>query len=117
MLCVELPQMQYIDWSELIHVLKDLPIMTSEHLYLSTIFVVSHFWRTFDCYSLDWRLHQVFGTLKKCPFPLNRDVPSLEVTNTKIMWIYPGPNPGGGGHLGKFLLDMCRLPLRAPTPL
>ena len=27
----------------LIHVLKDLPIVTSEHLYLSTIFVVSHF--------------------------------------------------------------------------
>ena len=24
---------------------------------------------------------------------------------------------GGGGYLGKFLLDMCRWPLRAPTPL
>ena len=32
MLCVEFPQMQYIDWRELIHVLKDLPIVTSEHL-------------------------------------------------------------------------------------
>ena len=24
---------------------------------------------------------------------------------------------GGGGHLGQFLLGMCRWPLRAPTPL
>ena len=24
---------------------------------------------------------------------------------------------GGGGYLGKFLLGMCRWPLRAPTPL
>ena len=25
--------------------------------------------------------------------------------------------PGGGGHLGKFLLGMCRWPVRAATPL
>ena len=25
--------------------------------------------------------------------------------------------PGGGGYLGKFLLGMCRWPVRAPTPL
>ena len=28
-----------------------------------------------------------------------------------------GGGGGGGGYLGKFLLGMCRWPLRAPTPL
>ena len=84
MLCVEFPQMQYIDWSELIHVLKVVVIVTGEHLNLSTIFVNSHFWR---------RIPR-FVTQKKCPFTLNRGVPLIEVTNTKIMWtcISLGPN-------------------------
>ena len=32
-----------------------------------------------------------FGTLKKCPHPLNRGFPLIEVVNTKIMSILPGP--------------------------
>ena len=43
MLCFEFPQVQNIDLSELIHVLKAVASVTSEHLNLSTIFVVSHF--------------------------------------------------------------------------
>ena len=43
MFCVELPQVQNIDLTELIHVLKFVAIATSEHLNLSTIFVINHF--------------------------------------------------------------------------
>ena len=32
-----------------------------------------------------WRLNPGFGIQKTCPFPLNRDVPSIEVMDTKIM--------------------------------
>ena len=36
-----------------------------------------------------WRLNPDFWTQKKCPFPLNRGVPSTEVTDTKeIMWAF-----------------------------
>ena len=42
MLCVEIQQAQYIDLSEIVHVLKAVAIVTSEHLNLSTVFVVSH---------------------------------------------------------------------------
>ena len=48
MLCVEFPQLQYIDWGELIHVLKAVAVI------LSTIFVVSYFWRTFDYLGVPW---------------------------------------------------------------
>ena len=34
MLCVEFPQVQYIDLSEVIHVLKAVAIVTSEHFKL-----------------------------------------------------------------------------------
>ena len=47
--------------------LKAAAIVTSEHFKLSTIFVVSHL------------------LLLKCPFPLNRGVHTIELTNTKIM--------------------------------
>ena len=30
-------------------------------------------------------LHLGFGTKKTCPFPLNRRVPSIEATDTKII--------------------------------
>ena len=43
MLCVEFPLVQYIDLSEIVHVLKAIAIVTSKHLNLSTIFVVKHF--------------------------------------------------------------------------
>ena len=61
--------------TDIVHVLKAVAILTSKHLNLSTIFVVR---------AKVW-LNLGFGTQKKCPFPLNRGVPSIEVTNTKIM--------------------------------
>ena len=78
MLCGKLPQLQYI---QLIHVLKAVAIVTSEHLNLSTIFVVSLF--LIAKVSAEWRLNQRFETQKRCPLPLNRaGVPSIEITNT-----------------------------------
>ena len=54
--------------------------MTSEHLNLSSNFAVSLI-KT----SSKWRLKPGFGTQKKCSFPLNRDVPSIEVTNRQVI--------------------------------
>ena len=36
------PQVQYIDFSEIVHVLKAVAVLTNEHLKLSTVFVVIH---------------------------------------------------------------------------
>ena len=82
LLCVEFPQVQYIDLSEIVHVVKANVIVTSERLYLHvrTLFVC-------EVYP-EWRLKLGFGTKKKCPFPLHRGYPSLEVTDTKIMWTF-----------------------------
>ena len=46
------------------------------------IFVASHFLSA--KVSPEWRLNLGFGTQKKCPFPLNRGVPSIEVTKQKL---------------------------------
>ena len=35
--------------------------------------------------SFEWRLNPGFRAQKKCPFPLNGGVPTIELTNTKIM--------------------------------
>ena len=41
----------------------------------------------------EWRLNPGFGIKKECPFPLNRGVPSIKITNTNIyVNIFPGPN-------------------------
>ena len=79
LLCVEFPQVQYIDLSEIVHVVKADVIVTSERLdlHVRTLFVCE--------VSPEWRLKLGFGTKKKCPFPLYRGHPSLEVTDTKIM--------------------------------
>ena len=66
-----------------VHVLKVVAIVVSVHLNISKILVVSLFLRA--KVSPDWRFHLGFGTWKKCPSPLNRVVPSIEVTNTKIV--------------------------------
>ena len=72
MLCVEFPQVQYINLSKLIHVLKAVAIVTMDIV----IFVFSHFWiaKVFP----EWRLNPLSGTKKKCPFQLYRGVPSIE---------------------------------------
>ena len=53
MLCVEFPRLQYIDWGELIYVLKAVAIVTSEHNFIDD-FLVSYFWRTFDYLGVPW---------------------------------------------------------------
>ena len=82
MLCVEFPQVQHIDLSELIHVLKAVAIVTSALNELinewSVTFLIAKV-------SPEWRLNLGVGAPKKCPFPLNRDVSSQEVTNTKTL--------------------------------
>ena len=70
MLYVEFPQVQYIDLSKIVHVLKLVANLSSERLNLSTIFVVSHFLSA--KVSPEWRLHPGYRSQKKCPFPLNR---------------------------------------------
>ena len=61
MLCVEFPQVQYIDLSETLRVLKAVAIVSSEDLKLSTIFVVSYLLSAIRCpYS---------GPRKIAPFP------------------------------------------------
>ena len=82
---VEFPQVQYIDLMQIVQVWKAVTIVTSVCLNLSTILVVGHFMSA--KVSPEWRLNLGFRTQKKCPFPLNRGVPSIQVTNTRIMWI------------------------------
>ena len=51
-----------------------------------TIFVASH--SLISKVSPEWRVNPGFVTQKKCPFPLNRRVPTTEVKDTKIMWTF-----------------------------
>ena len=66
--------------------MKAVVILAGVHLNLSTLFVVSHF--SSAKVPPEWRLNPSFGTQNTCPFPLNRGVPSIEVTNTKIKWTF-----------------------------
>ena len=85
LLCAEFPQVQYIDLSEIVHVVKADVIGTSKRLDLHarTLFASVIFFRAEV--SPEWRLKLGIGTQEKCPFPLNRGHPSIEVTDTKIM--------------------------------
>ena len=67
MLCGKSPKVQYIQLIQLMHVLKAVAIVTSEHLNLSTIFVVSLF--LIAKVSAEWRLNQRFESRKGVPFP------------------------------------------------
>ena len=84
MLCVEFHKCSTLDLSELIHVLKAVSVVTGGQLNLSMMFVDSHF--LIAKVSAEW-LNSALATQKRCLFPLNRGVPSPEVTNlyTKIM--------------------------------
>ena len=62
--------MQYKDLSEIVHVVKVVAIVTSVHLNLSKILVVSQFLSAHM--SPERRLNPCFRTQKKCPFPLNK---------------------------------------------
>ena len=68
--------------------MKAVVIVISVHLKLSTLFVVSH-----DLSAKvppEWRSSPGFGAQKTCLFTLNRGVPSIEVTDTKIMRTFLG---------------------------
>ena len=86
MLCVEFDshKLSKSIFVGVVHVLKAITILTSEQWNLSTLFVVSHFSST--KVSPGRRLKP--GSRKSVPFPLNRGVPSTEVTNIKIMWTF-----------------------------
>ena len=73
---VVLNQVRYINLSEIVHVLKAVAIVTSVHLNISMIFLVSHFLSA--QVTPKWRLSPSFGTKKKCPSPLSRGVPWIE---------------------------------------
>ena len=60
------------------------PSLTSVHLKISTFFVVSHVMSAKE--SHEWWLNSGLGTKKMSPFPLNRGLPSIEVTDAKNMW-------------------------------
>ena len=62
-LCIELPQVQYIDLSEVVHVVKNDIIVTSVRPKLSTFFVVRHVLS--DKVSPKWRLNMGFGPQKR----------------------------------------------------
>ena len=83
---VESTWVHYIDFSAIVQVVKVSIIVSSVHVKISTLFVVSHFWSA--QVSPEWRLNQGFATQKKCPFPLNRGFYSIEVMYTKIMWAF-----------------------------
>ena len=82
-LYVQFTQVQCIDLSEIVQFMKAISIVTSVQQKKSTLIVVSHVLSA--KVSPEWRENSGFGTQKKCPHPLNRGVPSIEVTNTKIM--------------------------------
>ena len=83
-LCVEFQQVHYTDLSEIVQFVKADIIVISVNLKLSSEpFLLSvTFWVL--KVSREWSLNLGFGIQKKCPFPLNRGVPSIEVTDTKI---------------------------------
>ena len=88
MLCVEFSQVQYIDLGGIVHGLKDLTIVT---LFPQVFGDSSHFLS--DKVSPGWRLKPSFRTQKKCPFPLNKGVPSIEYNKYKdYVNIFPAPN-------------------------
>ena len=60
--CVEIPQVQYIDLSEIVRVVKVIVIVTRVHSNFSTLFVISH---KMNNVLTKWRLNTGFGTQKK----------------------------------------------------
>ena len=75
MLCVGFLQVQYIDFKwdrSSFENCRHCDI--SEHLNLSSIFVVNHF--LIAKVSPQWRLIPGFGSQKKCWSPLNKGIPS-----------------------------------------
>ena len=70
--------------TSIVQFVKAAIIVISVHLKISTLRVVSHV-LTIKV-SPEWRLNLGLWTQKMWPFPLNRVVHSIEVTDTKITW-------------------------------
>ena len=91
-LYVEFTQVQYFDFSDIVQFVKASIIVIRVHLKISTLFMVSHFFSA--KVSPEWRLNPALEP-RKCHFPLNKGVPSKEVINAKIMWVFLRPLNGG----------------------
>ena len=72
--------------TSIVQFVKAAIIVISVHLNISTLSAVSHVLST--KVSPEWRVNLGFWTQKTWPFPLNRVVHSIEVTNTKITWTF-----------------------------
>ena len=72
---VEFSQVQCIDLNEIVQFVIAVINVISVDLNLSTLFVASHV----------LSVEVSSGTQKRCPFPLKRGIPSIEVTDTKVM--------------------------------
>ena len=71
--------------------LSKVPSLISVHLTISTFFVVSHVMSAKE--SHEWWLNSGLGTKKMSPFPLNRGLPSIEVTDGKeYVEVFARPN-------------------------
>ena len=75
--------MKYIDLNEIVNVVKVVVILTSVHINVSTFFLQLVTFLSAKV-SPEERLNPGYGNLKECPFPTNRAVPWIEVTDTKI---------------------------------
>ena len=87
MLCAEFPYLQYIDLSEIVHVVEAIIIVIRVHWNLSTVFVVSHVLSV--KVSPEWTSNQGFGDPGKCPLSLNRSVPSYVNIFAGPDFLYP----------------------------
>ena len=89
LLYVAFPQVKYINLSEIVRLVKAVALLRSVNLKLSTLFVVSRFLSV----SPKGRLNPVFRPRKKCPFPLNRGVPSIGDNRYQdYLYIFPEQN-------------------------
>ena len=76
--------MQYIDFSEIAHVVKAAITVINIHFKLiNSLCGQSHFESVYP----EWRLNLGFGTGKKCTFPVNRGNRYKDYVN-----IFVGPN-------------------------
>ena len=71
--CFEIPQLQYTDLNEIVNVVKVVVILIFWFVNFLSVKV-----------SPEERLNPGYGNLKECPFPTNRAVPWIDVTDTKI---------------------------------
>ena len=97
MLCVEFSQVQCIDLSKIVNVLKAVAIATSEHLNLLTFL--------WTCSQLlnakvfpEWRSNVGFGIQVQFPFPPNRSAPSIEVQLSQLQRLCENVSGTKNGH-------------------